>query len=100
MFPGFAGNAVMSIIATMILGAGLDRTGVLNAGLVHAAPLERRRGAPAAGACVAGAMSAFMQNPAVTALFLPVVSRISSRTGLPLSRLLLPMASCICSAAR
>jgi di/tricarboxylate transporter len=29
-FGGFSGNAVMSIIATTILGAGLDRTGALN----------------------------------------------------------------------
>ena len=30
LFNGFSGNAVMSVIATMILGAGLDRTGALN----------------------------------------------------------------------
>src|SRR5690606_41476054 len=30
IFTGFPSNAVMSIIATMILGAGLDRTGALN----------------------------------------------------------------------
>ncbi|KAG1530504.1 hypothetical protein G6F50_017273 [Rhizopus delemar] len=30
IFGGFSGNAVMSIIATTILGAGLDRTGALN----------------------------------------------------------------------
>jgi len=30
LFNGFATNAVMSVIATMILGAGLDRTGALN----------------------------------------------------------------------
>ncbi|MFO0027774.1 MAG: SLC13 family permease, partial [Pseudomonadota bacterium] len=30
IFDGFAGNAVMAILATMILGAGLDRTGVLS----------------------------------------------------------------------
>ncbi|MEG3194266.1 SLC13 family permease, partial [Lysobacter sp. D1-1-M9] len=30
IFGGFSSNAVMSIIATMILGAGLDRTGALN----------------------------------------------------------------------
>ena len=29
LFDGFAGNAVMSLIAVMIMGAGLDRTGVL-----------------------------------------------------------------------
>jgi predicted membrane channel-forming protein YqfA (hemolysin III family) len=30
LFNGFSGNAVISVIATMILGAGLDRTGALN----------------------------------------------------------------------
>jgi hypothetical protein len=30
LFLGFSGNAVISIIATMILGAGLDHTGALN----------------------------------------------------------------------
>jgi hypothetical protein len=30
LFNGFSGNAVISLIATMILGAGLDRTGALN----------------------------------------------------------------------
>jgi len=29
LFNGFASNAVLSIIAVMILGAGLDRTGVM-----------------------------------------------------------------------
>ena len=30
LFDGFSGNAVISVMATMILGAGLDRTGALN----------------------------------------------------------------------
>src|SRR3546814_11454709 len=30
LFGGFSSNAVISVIANMILGAGLDRTGVLN----------------------------------------------------------------------
>ena len=30
IFSGFSSNAVISIIATMILGTGLDRTGALN----------------------------------------------------------------------
>ena len=30
IFDGFAGSAVVSIIATMVLGAGLDRTGLMN----------------------------------------------------------------------
>src|SRR6056297_1907030 len=30
LFNGFASNAVISVIAVMIIGAGLDRTGVMN----------------------------------------------------------------------
>jgi di/tricarboxylate transporter len=97
LFDGFAGNAVIAILATMILGAGLDRTGVLSKAasfiLRMSAGVEKRLLLVLCS--LTGAMSALMQNPALTALFLPVVSRISSRTGLPLSRLLLPMASCI-----
>ncbi len=97
LFGGFAGGAVMAILATMILGAGLDRTGVLNRAaawlLKVSEGVERRL--LLALCLMTGAISAFMQNPALTALFLPVASRIAARTGLPLSRLLLPMACCI-----
>ncbi|MFA7388485.1 MAG: SLC13 family permease, partial [Thiohalobacteraceae bacterium] len=41
-----------------------------------------------------GVISSFMQNVGAAALFLPVVSRISARTGLPMSRLLMPMGFC------
>src|SRR6476661_3964852 len=97
LFGGFSGNAVMSVIATMILGAGLDRTGALNrlAGWL----LRRAHGIESRlllfTSAVAGLNSSFMQNPSVMALYLPVASRLSSRTGLPLSRFLLPLASAI-----
>ncbi|MDQ3038465.1 MAG: SLC13 family permease [Pseudomonadota bacterium] len=97
LFGGFAGNAVMSIIATMILGAGLDRTGALNrlAGwlLRRSNGVETRLLLFTTG--VAGMTSSIMQNPSVMSLFLPVASRLSSRTGLTLSRMLLPLASAI-----
>ncbi len=97
LFNGFSGNAVMSVIATMILGAGLDRTGALNrlAGWL----LRRAHGVEHRlllfTSAVAGLNSSVMQNPSVMALYLPVASRLSSRTGLPLSRLLLPIAVAI-----
>ena len=97
LFGGFAGNAVMSIIATMVLGAGLDRTGALNrlAGwlLRRAHGVESRLLLLTTG--VAGLTSSIMQNPSVMSLFLPVASRLSSRTGLTLSRMLLPLAAAI-----
>jgi di/tricarboxylate transporter len=97
LFLGFSGNAVISIIATMILGAGLDHTGALNR--LAAWLMRRSKGVEDRlilwTSAVAGIMSGFMQNPSVTALFLPVASRLSARTGVTLSRLLLPMAAAI-----
>jgi di/tricarboxylate transporter len=97
LFLGFSGNAVISIIATMILGAGLDHTGALNR--LASWLLRRSKGVEDRliiwTSAVAGLMSGFMQNPSVTALFLPVASRLSARTGVTLARLLLPMAAAI-----
>ncbi|GAB3342298.1 SLC13 family permease [Marilutibacter aestuarii] len=97
LFNGFSGQAVISVIATMILGAGLDRTGALNrlaAWLLRRAHGVEQRLMLLTGA-IAGLNSSFMQNPAVMALYLPVASRLSSRTGLSLPRLLLPIAAAI-----
>ena len=97
LFDGFAGNAVMSLIAVMIMGAGLDRTGVLGKAasfILRLAGGVEARVSHLMNAMV-GSMSAIMQSQALATLFMPVASRISSRTGIPLKRLLLPMACCI-----
>lgn len=97
LFGGFSGNAVMSIIATTILGAGLDRTGALNRLaswlLRRGHGIEQRLLLMTTG--IAGLNSSFMQNPSVMALYLPVASRLASRSGLSLQRLLLPIAAAI-----
>ena len=96
LFSGFASNAVISIIAVMIIGAGLDKTGLMS----KVASAILRYGGSTEGRIIpiisgtVGIISSFMQNVGAAALFLPVVSRISVRTGLPLSRLLMPMGFC------
>ncbi|MCF6231967.1 MAG: SLC13 family permease [Rhodobacteraceae bacterium] len=93
LFTGFSSNAVISIIAVMILGAGLDKTGLMNkvaAAILKYGGSSEARIIPIISGTV-GVISSFMQNVGAAALFLPVVSRISARTGLPLSRLLMPM---------
>lgn len=93
LFDGFASNAVISIIAVMIIGAGLDRTGIMSkvAGFIlKVGGTTETRIIPIISATV-GFISSFMQNVGAAALFLPVVSRISARSGLPMSRLLMPM---------
>jgi di/tricarboxylate transporter len=96
LFNGFASNAVISIIAVMILGAGLDRTGVMTvvaAFILRIGGKTANRIIPLISGTVGG-ISSLMQNVGATALFLPVVSRISVRTEIPLSRLLMPMGFC------
>ncbi|WP_295398769.1 SLC13 family permease [uncultured Thiocystis sp.] len=96
LFDGFSSNAVISIIAVMIVGAGLDKTGIMSqvAGFImRIGGSTETRIIPLISGTV-GAISSFMQNVGAAALFLPVVSRISARTGLPLSRLLMPMGFC------
>jgi di/tricarboxylate transporter len=93
LFDGFASNAVMSIIAVMIIGAGLDKTGIMSkvaAFILKIGGTAESRIIPIISVTV-GFISSFMQNVGAAALFLPVVSRISARSGLPMSRLLMPM---------
>ena len=93
LFDGFASNAVMSIIAVMIIGAGLDKTGLMSkvaAYILQVGGTSESRIIPIVSGTV-GIISSFMQNVGAAALFLPVVSRISARSGLPMSRLLMPM---------
>ena len=96
LFDGFASNAVISIIAVMIIGAGLDKTGLMSkvaAYILKVGGTNEKRIIPIISSTVA-IISSFMQNVGAAALFLPVVSRISARSGLPLSRLLMPMGFC------
>lgn len=96
LFDGFASNAVISIIAVMIIGAGLDKTGIMSqvAGFIlRIGGTTEQRIIPLISGTV-GFISSFMQNVGAAALFLPVVSRISARTGLAMSRLLMPMGFC------
>lgn len=96
LFNGFASNAVISVIAVMIIGAGLDRTGVMNVVANFIVKLGGRSESRimAMVSSTVGVTSGFMQNTGATALFLPVVSRISARLDLPLPRLLMPMGFC------
>jgi di/tricarboxylate transporter len=96
LFDGFGSNAVMSIIAVMIIGAGLDKTGLMSkvaAFILKVGGTTEKRIIPIISSTVAF-ISSFMQNVGAAALFLPVVSRISARSGIPLSRLLMPMGFC------
>lgn len=93
LFDGFSSNAVMSIIAVMIIGAGLDKTGLMTkvaTFILKNGGKSETKIIPIVSSTV-GFISSFMQNVGAAALFIPVVSRISSKSGVPMSRLLMPM---------
>ncbi len=96
LFSGYSSNAVISIMAVMIIGAGLDRTGIMG----QLASKILKIGGSTEGrviliiSSVVGVVSSFLQNIGAAALFLPVVNRIARRGNLPISRLLMPMGFC------
>ena len=92
-FSGFASNAVISVISVMILGYGIERTGIMNRlarSIVEVAGSNEKK-LRGTVSIVVGVISAFMQNIGSAALFLPAMLRISRRTGISSSRLLMPM---------
>jgi Na+/H+ antiporter NhaD/arsenite permease-like protein len=95
-FVGLSSNAVCSIIAVIIIGAGLDKTGVMNQVAVpiikFAGKSEKKFIALVSG--TVGLISSMMQNIGAAALFLPATQRISKRLGIPASRILMPMGFC------
>ena len=93
---GLSSNAVVSIIAVIIIGAGLDKTGCMNVlarNILKLAGKSESRIMTLISATVAG-ISSFMQNIGAAALFMPAAIRIGKQTGIPVSRILMPMGFC------
>jgi di/tricarboxylate transporter len=80
---GFSSNAVISIIAVIIIGAGLDKTGVMN---ILAKQILKLAGKSEVRivALISGTVafiSSFMQNIGAAALFMPATFRICAIIG-------------------
>ncbi len=92
-FSGFASNAVIAVIAVMILSQGLDRSGVtrlITKPILRIAGRSESRLIALLSATV-GSLSGFMQNVGAAALFLPGLLRLSRTEGVSLSRTLMPV---------
>ncbi len=90
---GLSSNAVVSIIAVMIIGAGLNKTGVMDVlakKIIKIAGHSETRIMVVISSTVSF-ISSFMQNIGAAALFLPAVTKISHELRIPISRVLMPM---------
>jgi di/tricarboxylate transporter len=96
LLAGFSSNAVIAIIAIMIIGAGLDKAGVMAklAQLILKMSGQTEKRILPAVLGTAAIISSFVQNVGTAALLLPAINQISARTHIPLSRLLMPMGFC------
>lgn len=93
---GLSSNAVVSIIAVMIIGAGLNKTGVMNlvaAQIIKVVGRSENRIMTVISVTVA-VISSFMQNIGAAALFMPATIRISKQLHFSVSRILMPMGFC------
>ena len=92
-FSGFSHPATVSVAAVLVLSSAIERTGVLSV-------VARRVLAPLGGSeflltavimLVIGALSAFVNNTAAVAIFIPVVLEVCRQTGASPGRVLMPM---------
>lgn len=91
---GFGNQAVIALAGILLLGAGLQESGVAT---LCARGLERVGGRGPTRLVIlvmvaAAVLSAFMSNTATVAIFLPAVAVLSRRTGVAASKLLIPLA--------
>ncbi len=93
---GLSSNAVVSIIAVMIIGAGLNKTGVMNAvaGQIIKVVGRSENRIMAVISLTVALISSFMQNIGAAALFMPATMRISRQLNFSASRILMPMGFC------
>ncbi len=92
-FSGFSHPATISVAAVLVLSAAIERTGALTF-------LARRLLAPLGRSellltiaimALIGAISAFINNTAAVAIFIPIVIEVCRRTGASPGRMLMPM---------
>ncbi|MBK8986853.1 MAG: SLC13 family permease [Chloroflexi bacterium] len=93
-FAGFGSDTVMLLLGILIMTAALMRTGVVE--VVSRKLLQFTGKRPAsllpATMLAVGGLSAFINNTAAAAFFLPVILGLSQRAKISASRLLMPMA--------
>lgn len=93
-FSGFSHPATISVAAMLVLSAGIERTGVLSLVARRVlAPLGRSEILlTAVIMVVVGGISAFINNTAAVAIFIPIVLDVCRRSSIGPGRVLMPMA--------
>lgn len=90
---GFSNSATITVLAMFILSAGIERTGaiqVVSDFLLRRGGTNLTRQILVLGAVV-GPITAFLNNTAVVAIFIPIVEEWSRKRNISVSKLLIPL---------
>ena len=95
LLSGFANPALITILALLVIGQGLQQTGALDGVMqvLSAARRSRLKARAILWACIAaaGILSAFMNNTPVVVIFIPVIAALANRYGPGAGAMLLPL---------
>ncbi|NTV36864.1 MAG: SLC13 family permease, partial [Anaerolineaceae bacterium] len=93
-FAGFSGSAVMTILGVSIISEGLRQTGAAQrlGKLMHRLGKTSETRLIVIVTLTSATVSLFMNNIAAVGVLLPAVMALSRKSGVPSSRLLLPLA--------
>ncbi len=94
VFSGLSDTAVITILAIFVMAYSLEVTGVADqmGDLVVSLSGKSEARLIATLMGVAASMSLFMNNIAVASILLPATSTVARRSGIKISRLLIPLA--------
>ncbi len=92
---GFSNPALVAVLALLVIGQGMVRTGVLDRGATLLLTVTRGRGGMVGSLVlllvVAIVISAFMNNIPVVVIFIPIIQALAVRFNQPASKLLIPL---------
>jgi di/tricarboxylate transporter len=92
-FAGFGHPAVITVACVLILSAGLESSGAVNALAQRVLPKNSGMLVSLAALAILGAMlSAFMNNVGAMAMLMPLALQIAARHKIPPGRMLMPLA--------
>jgi len=93
LLSGFANPALLTVLALLVLGEGLARTGALDqvAIIVHQLAKGRAIISVAMSLLVVAIISAFLNNIPVVVIFVPIMQALSVKLDKPASRYMMPL---------
>ena len=93
LLSGFSNQALITVLAMLVVGQGLFQTDALERPTAWLAAYGGRTGSGAVILILAVAMltSAFVNDTPVVVMFIPIISGIAASRGIPISRVLMPL---------